>query len=269
MVKKFAIEHELEIFLLLTIPLAWVFWIQMVLNLWPAEFILIPSTLGALSPLFSLSILERITDGETSVDKILSTAKTWRTSLPWLLAAVFAFPLLSVLANGINYVSGYDSSLSFVIPSIIDELGIILLAVIPIHYAASLITSPLFEEPGWRGFALVQLQSRYGREIGSFVIGTYWWLWHQMMNIAFGIWPSVLGYLSMLAQSFMIDSLFNLSNRNILAAMFTHQALGTAFVFLYNSSKNFTLTILVWIFVLALRIVEKEKLQAVSSNGQS
>lgn len=231
------------------------------------ELIIIPSTLGGLSPLITLKILEKLTDGDVKFESIMATARNWKGCIPWLILAAVSFPIMSVIANALSFAAGLESEFIILVPSIVEEIGVILLFVIPIHFSASLITSPLFEEPAWRGFALVNLQGKYGREIGSLIIGSYWWLWHQMMNISFGIEPSILGYVTMIAQSFMIDSLFNLSRRNILTAMFAHQALGTTFTFFYNSNRNWVLTAIVWIFVIVLRIAESKRGQV--SSGQT
>jgi membrane protease YdiL (CAAX protease family) len=68
-----------------------------------------------------------------------------------------------------------------------------------------LLTSPLFEEPAWRGFALGSLQARLGREVGSLVVGLLWWLWHQPMNLTFGLEPTLYSAISMVALSLMGD----------------------------------------------------------------
>jgi membrane protease YdiL (CAAX protease family) len=125
-----------------------------------------------------------------------------------------------------------------------------------LHFIPSLITSPLFEEPGWRGFALVNLQQRYGRQIGSLLVGCLWWLWHQPMNLTFGLTPSIYSFAAMVALSFMIDSLFNLSGRNVFAAMLAHQSYGTANTFLYRSGQNLAYLGLLVVFVIVLRLVE-------------
>ena len=37
---------------------------------------------------------------------------------------------------------------------------------------------PLFEEPGWRGFALPRLQPLHGPLVGTLILGLLWALWH-------------------------------------------------------------------------------------------
>ena len=53
------------------------------------------------------------------------------------------------------------------------------------------------------------------------------------MNLAFDSPPTLPGYLSMLLDSVAIDALYTLSGHNLLAAMFAHQSMGTAFIFLF------------------------------------
>jgi uncharacterized protein len=37
---------------------------------------------------------------------------------------------------------------------------------------------PLFEEGGWRGFALPRLQRLHGHFVGTLILGTLWACWH-------------------------------------------------------------------------------------------
>jgi len=233
----------------------------MVLGLWPEELIIIPSSLGGLSPILVLVILQKLSSREVDVDGIFKTAKIGRIQFPWLVMASFIFPLLVTLGNLLIFVFGFESTLILLAPGP-DALGWALIAIIPITFFPGLITSPLFEEPGWRGFALPKLQAKYGREIGSLIIGSYWWLWHQMSNIAFGLYPSVIGYLSMLGWSFGIDSMYNLSRRNLLVAMFAHESMFIVFTYLFESSNYYASILMLalqWCLVLCLRYFEHKR----------
>jgi hypothetical protein len=82
-----------------------------------------------------------------------------------------------------------------------------------------------------------------------------------MSNISFGNYPSLLGLIAMLSQSFAIDSMYNLSQRNILAAMFAHQSMFVAFTYLYRTGydlPSLVIVTLTWAFVLVLRLREKQ-----------
>jgi len=260
-VKEFIVRHQLGLFFALTIPVGWFWWVQMVLGLWPEELIIIPSSLGGLSPILVLVIIQRLSSREVDIDGIFKTAKVGWIHLPWLVIAAFAFPILVTIGNLLSFAFGFESTL-VLLASGPDALGWALIAIIPITFFPGLITSPLFEEPGWRGFALPKLQAKYGREIGSLIIGSYWWLWHQMSNIAFGNYPSVIGYLSMLGWSFGIDSMYNLSKRNLLVAMFAHESMFIVFTYLFESSNYYAsilMLVIQWIFVVCLRLVERNR----------
>jgi membrane protease YdiL (CAAX protease family) len=260
-VKDFIVRHQLVLFLLLTIPITWFWWVQMVLGLWPFEYLIIPSTLGGISPILVLVILQRLSSREVDLDGIVKTARPGRIHVPWLVLAAFALPVLFTLGNFLSFLMGFESQLLLLNPGPAD-LGWALIGIVPLTFFPGLITSPLFEETGWRGFALLKLQAKFGRELGSLIIGSYWWLWHQMSNIAFGISPSVLGYLLMLGRSFSIDSMFNLSKRNLLVAMFAHESMFIIFTYLYQTESLFgsiVILSLTWLFVLILRIRERKE----------
>ncbi len=257
--KKFGSKNSLVLFFVLTISLTWIWWIPMALGLWPAELRIVPSSLGGISPILTLWILQKWSNHKVDLNRIIASVHNWRTNIPWLLAAVFILPVLTTLGNILNYILGFEDQFTLLEPGP-AELGLILIPVIPITFVANLITSSLFEEPGWRGFALPKLQEKLGRELGSFVIGSYWWLWHQMSNIAFGEYPTVLGYLLMLGHSFTIDSLFNLSKRNLLAAMFAHSSLFVTITYLYKTANilsSIILLIIIWTVIFCLRVIER------------
>ena len=147
----------------------------MVLGLWPNELIIIPSSLGGLSPILSILIIQKISRQDVILTEIFDTIKSWKHDIPWLILAAFALPVVITLGNTLSFIAGNESQLNLLNPSP-AELGLALIAIIPLTFFPGLITSPLFEEPGWRGFALPRLQAKIGWEIGSLIIGSYWWL---------------------------------------------------------------------------------------------
>lgn len=259
MLKEFITKHQLALFAIITLSIGWFWWAQMILNLWPQEYIIIPSSLGGISPILTLVILQKLSKQEVDLDGIVKTARVGRLYATWLTIGAFLLPALFILGNLLAFVLGLEAQLLLLNPGP-DELGWTLLAIVPMTFFPGLLTSPLFEEPGWRGYVLPKLQARFGREIGSLLVGSFWWLWHQMSNISFGLYPSVLGYLSMLGQSFAIDSMFNLSRRNLLVAMFAHQSLFITFTYLYRSPNDLStvaVVAVIWIAVALLRYREK------------
>jgi membrane protease YdiL (CAAX protease family) len=260
-VKDFIVKHQLALFAVLTLCIGWFWWAQMALGLWPMEYIIIPSSLGGISPILTLVILQKLSARRVDLGGIVKTAKVGRIQAHWLIVAAFSLPIMITIGNALSFLFGFESALNLLNPDP-ATLGWALFAIVPITFFPGLLTSPLFEEPGWRGFALPKLQAMYGRELGSLLIGSYWWLWHQMSNIAFGLFPSVIGYAYMLGQSFSIDSMFNLSKRNLLVAMFAHQSLFIAFTYLYDTQSDLSAIVLaaaVWMFVIVLRLMESRR----------
>ena len=61
----------------------------------------------------------------------------------------------------------------------------------------------------------------------------------------------------MVALSFMIDSLFNLSGQNLFIAMLAHQSYSTVFTFLVQGDQNWFELGLRVVFVVVLRLLER------------
>ena len=208
-----------------------------------------------------LFFLDRLSKGAVGINGIFDSVHSWKQRIPWLVLAAFSYPVMVTIGNAASFVLGYETQLNLLNQET-GWLGTALIAIVPITFFAMLLSSPLLEEPGWRGFALPRLQAMFGREIGSLLIGSYWWLWHQMMDVSFGGYPSLLGYLSQLGLSFMTDSLFNLSRRNLLSAMFVHSSSYIALTYLYRATGDISGLIVVaavWTLVIILRLLERQR----------
>jgi len=86
----------------------------------------------------------------------------------------------------------------------------------------------LGEEPGWRGFALPQLQTRYSPLIASLILGSVWALWHLPLvgnEFPSPIVPAFL--LSLFGATFMLTWLFNRTNDSVFLPMLFHATVNT------------------------------------------
>jgi len=257
--KKLVDKHKLLIFFLMALTLSWVIWIPMALNqLKVINFkipIIIGQSIGGLAPLFSIIVLDKISKGAINIKEIFDRIRLKGKKILWLPIAALTLPLLTIIGNLINFLVGNEIYLFIFKNEPLKVLGFWLIGIIPLLFFAGLLSSPLFEEPCWRGFALGKLQGRFGRHIGSFLLGTFWWIWHQPINIANGLEVSFYSYLLMVSYSFIIDSLYNLSNKNLLAAMFAHSSLIVTFTFIYSSNNPYIL--LMFLFaIITLRTLE-------------
>ena len=256
----------------LTIPLAWVFWIPLILikqGLWSPPFQipdLILSSLGALSPLGAIIIIEKVSHKEVTLKSVFQKTrlKEWKTR--WVLLSIFFFLALHILISGAYFIIEtarryYVGHFQVFDREIFESLGWWIIAIIPVHFVASLITSPIFEEPGWRGFAFDNLTAYIPRDLASLIIGSYWWLWHQGMNIAFNIQPSFYRYLSMLSHSYAIDALYTLSGGNLLVAILAHGMMSTLNTLFFDIPEIWYLLVIQIVVVGLLRYLVYRKSQ--------
>lgn len=245
-------------FYLLTFAVSWSAWGVMAAihrGGEPGPLVYVFSTLGGLGPLLAIAMLERRTGGAVSLRRVLAGIRLRGPGRAWWWPATLAWPGIVLLAEGLNAALGWSDGFR-PLQEGPAALGWPVAFAIAAHFLASLITSPLFEEPGWRGFALRPLQDRYGRLLGSLVVGVAWWVWHQPMNLTFGLTPTLEGVATMVLLSFAIDSLFRLSRDNVATAMLAHQSTGTVFTFLWLRPDDPLRLGLLLAWVVTLRWIE-------------
>ncbi len=172
--------------------------------------------------------------GQTSVP--IRNLFRWRVSPKWYVVAV-CLPLLVVgVANGLS---------SLISPSVdlAPEHG----AKLAIFLLISLAVNP-WEEVGWRGFALQQLQMRYSPLTATLLVGILWGVWHlpiffihegpmQMAMIPF--WPWFLG---ILGWSMVMTWLFNHAGSSLLICALCHVA-GNGFGALLGTDSFWALSL--------------------------
>jgi uncharacterized protein len=125
---------------------------------------------GLLGPILSGFIMTAVTEGGPGIRRWLGRIVLWRVGLRWYLFALIGLPLAMVLATIIVRPGALESFQTLAPLSVLPYLGAFVFMV--------LIGGPLFEEPGWSGFALPRLQRVHSPLVGGLILGSLWALWH-------------------------------------------------------------------------------------------
>jgi membrane protease YdiL (CAAX protease family) len=140
-----------------------------ILNISPSIFGLL-GIAGLLGPILSGFIMTAVTEGRAGTRRWLRRIMLWRVGLRWYLFALIGLPLAMVLATIIVWPGALESFQTLAPLFVLPYLSAFVFMV--------LIGGPLFEEPGWSGFALPRLQRLHGPLVGGLILGSLWSLWH-------------------------------------------------------------------------------------------
>lgn len=109
-------------------------------------------------------------EGWPGIRRLLGRYRQWRVNPVWYLVAIFGTLASCLLAVSIFY-PGATAQIAQAWPQVF-------LWYLPALAVTLVVSGPLGEEPGWRGFALPRLQARFGALAGSLLLGVAWALWH-------------------------------------------------------------------------------------------
>jgi membrane protease YdiL (CAAX protease family) len=163
-------------------------------------------------------------EGKGGVRALLRRYVQWRFSWLWYVVAVAGPPI--VLISSVAAVYGADALLPLQQQGF--EIGITFLITLMVNL---LIGGILGEEPGWRGFALPRLQTRYGPIGGSIALGVLWGLWHvPLVLIPGGVtWTGNFGLFVILgiALTILHTWVHNGTRASLLSVMLLHATINT------------------------------------------
>lgn len=116
-------------------------------------------------------IVMAMTRGKEGMRDMGQRALRWRVGFRWWVIALFFSGLILLVSIAINvvFLGGNIPSFAF----FRQEWYLI-----PVVFLVTMIGGPLGEEFGWRGFALPNLQRKWGAMIASIILGIVWALWH-------------------------------------------------------------------------------------------
>ena len=182
-------------------------------------------------PTLAAFIMTATIEGRAGVRRLLGRLVLWRVGIGWYLFALLGVPLIMVV--GTMVYSGELPNLGALGgPSyLLSYLGTFALVVV--------LGGPLFEEIGWRGFALPRMERLHGALLASLILGVLWALWH-LPEFLVPSWAASSGggglvgitlfTLTALTFTIVITWVFNNTRASLLLAILFHASID-AFTF--------------------------------------
>ncbi|MGF1471325.1 MAG: type II CAAX prenyl endopeptidase Rce1 family protein [Rubrobacteraceae bacterium] len=212
-------------------------------------------TLGA-GPLLAALLVTWATGGRRGIVELWGRIKKWRIEPRWYLIVLLlpvALALVSLTA-GVLFGGLRPGSYSPLLP----------VAYFIPFFLYMLVFTGLTEEPGWRGFALPHLQSRYSAEKSSWILGVLWGIWHFPVIIyynlaagvpAFALLPILIGLILGIVGWTIVNTWIYNSTESIFLMILLHGWYNTVNSYMVLSSQNALAQTLSGVLPWALAIV--------------
>jgi membrane protease YdiL (CAAX protease family) len=175
---------------------------------------------GALGPFLGATIAASVFYGKRGVRALFATLDPSRLNRKSILLAIS--PLLLFAIGWLVYLVLAGTPFSFETTK--REFGLTTTASY-LGWATPFITYALFEEIGWRGFALPHLQDRYSAFTSTAILAAIWALWHAPMFLVrfdFSIGIGIGFFFGIFVGAIILTSIFNFSRGSTLAAIIFH-----------------------------------------------
>lgn len=205
--------HRLTLFFVLAFAISWLVRPLTLLN--PNSSLLIPS-----GPAVAAAITAFLAGGKAELLRILQQLVRWRVAGRWYVAAVGLPCLVVAVSAGLTVSGGAPAPELGPNPGWFMLLG---------TFAFTLVTVGLFEELGWRGYALPLLQQNRPALSAALLLGLAWAAWHlpELLSDPTGQRPPLPFLLMVLAQSVLLAWLYN-SSGSVPVCMVFHGAFNTS-----------------------------------------
>jgi membrane protease YdiL (CAAX protease family) len=236
---NWAARHDLVLFFVLAYLLSWVLWPLVILN--PTSSPLVP-----FGPLIAAVVVSLLAGGRRELWALLRQLTRWRVHPIW-----YVFALIGPFA-----VAGVAAALAVATGAPMQRSGAYAnLGAVGYTFLSTIIIVGLFEEVGWRGFALPRLERRLDAIWAALVLGVLWALWHlpELISDATRQRPPLQFLVWALALSVIFTWLYNSTNGSLPIVIICHAAIDTAgrYLLLEFSEQSYQV---VWWFMVGLYV---------------
>ena len=210
-IRGFIGRHRLTVFFTLAYLFSWYPWLIALARGKTTG----PNPLG---PFIAAIVVLGLSDGWRGIRALLARIVRGRIGLRWY-AIVFGLPfVLCLIAVCLTNAFGFHSALPA--SNAWREL--------PDRFIFIFLFIALGEEPGWRGFALPELQRRFSPFKASLILAFFWGVWHAPLlgnEFAWNIVPAFL--VSVVGATLVQTWIFNCTGGSVFAPMLVHATVNT------------------------------------------
>ena len=233
-------------------------------------FLSISFSFAVYGPLIAGLVATALEKGKNGVDDLLGRLLKWRVEFKWYAIALGVALTIPLVPRLIAAVSGQidkeSGGITWSLP--------LLVAI----FVWQTLTSGLGEEPGWRGFLLPHLQSRFNPDRAIWVLGVIWAVWHypftifdtitkagdiQTMGLVITILLSLAGQtLSLIGMSYLYAWMYN-NTKSVLLVILFHglsNFLPAVILARVSSALFLIIALMPWVLVFVLeRVYDKDQ----------
>ncbi len=232
----------------------WVFFSLVFALMWPKGIAGAAYSLGLLSeppsailnvlyflgtPLIAALIVVAVTRGRQGLKELVGHLFRWRVDWQWFFVSLLIYPLVTLTAFGISSLaSGGRWTVAMMWQTGFENLqeNAARIGLNPentwqifaILVAVSLIV-PIFEEGGWRAFAIPRLQEKYSALVSGLVMGVIWSVWHLPSFFTVGSdhygMPFLWFLMTLVSVSILMVWIMNHTNQSALMTILFHASI--------------------------------------------
>lgn len=173
-------------------------------------------------------------EGRDRLDALFASVLQWRAAPFWYGVTILLHPLLALSAVLLLGAFGAGTA------NVVNEIP---WAAVPAIFVGRLLIN-VWEEVGWRGYALPRLQARYAALTASVIIGVFWGLWHlPQYLLAEGILaelPAWLFFGEFVVVSIIYTWLYNGTDGSLLFVTLFHVLGNTTALLIIGAGLPFT-----------------------------